>query len=99
MSYIPVALTNVLCKIFERMKNKILVWFLEKIEKIDNRQFCFRKQKSILKIITKFLNGFRRKEKITAMYFDIEKAYDKVNRKKTFEHRKTWEYREECWNS
>ena len=34
------------------------------------------------KITTKILNGFRRKEKTAAIFFDIEKAYDKVNGKK-----------------
>ena len=29
-SYRPVALTNILCKIFERMTNKQLNWYLEK---------------------------------------------------------------------
>ena len=40
---------------------------------------------AILKITTKILNGLRRKEKTAAIFFDIEKAYDKVNREKTFE--------------
>ena len=29
-SYRPVALTNILCKIFERMTNTRLVWYLER---------------------------------------------------------------------
>ena len=37
------------------------------------------------KITTKILNGFGRKDKTAAIFFDIEKAYDKVNRKKTLE--------------
>ena len=51
--------------------------------KIDERQFGFMKQRStidaISKIKTKILDGFRRKEKTAAIFFDIKKAYDKVN--------------------
>ena len=32
------------------------------------------------KITTKILNRFRRKDKTAAIFFDIEKEYDKVNR-------------------
>ena len=46
-SYRPVALTNILCKIIERMTKKRLVWYLEKEKKIDDRQFCFRKSKIV----------------------------------------------------
>ena len=46
-------------------------------EKIDDRQFGFRKQRStidaISKITTKILNGFRIKEKKAAIFFDIDK--------------------------
>ena len=44
-SYRPVALTNILYKIFERMTNKKLVWYLEKEKKIDYREFGFGKQR------------------------------------------------------
>ena len=46
-------------------------------------QFGFIEQRitidTKLKII-KIFNGFRRKEKTAAIHFDIEKAYDKINR-------------------
>ena len=88
-SYRPVALTNILCKIYEKMTNKKLVWYLEKEKKKDNRQFGFRKQRSttsiISKITTKIFDRFRRKEIIAAIFFDIEKAYDKVYREMTLE--------------
>ena len=71
------------------MKNKRLVWYLEKEKKIDDRQLGFRKQRStvnpISKITAKVLDGFRRKEETAAIFFDIEKNYDKVNRDKTLE--------------
>ena len=81
-SYRPVALTNVLCKIFERMTNKRLVWYPEKEKKVDDRQYGFRKQRSA---ISKILGGFKRKEKTAAFFVDIEKAYDKVNTDKVLE--------------
>ena len=34
-SYKPVALTNIFCKIFEKMTNKRQVWYLVKEKKID----------------------------------------------------------------
>ena len=59
------------------------------MKKIDDRQFSFRKQRStihaISKITTKVLDGFKRKEKTAATFFNIEKAYEKVNRDKTME--------------
>ena len=55
----------------------------------DIFHFCFRKQRSrinaISKITTKILGGFRRKEKREAIFFNIEKAYDKNNREKILE--------------
>ena len=87
-SYRPVALTNILCKIFERMTNKKLVWYLEKEKKIDNRQFGFRKQRitidAISKIVTKTLDGFRRKH----MTKSTGRTY--LNNWKTLEYRKEW---------
>ena len=66
------------------MINRRLLWSLEKENKIDTSQFGFRKQRNtmaaISKIITKILEGFKRKEKTAAIFFDIEKAYDKIDR-------------------
>ena len=71
------------------MTNNTRVWYLEKEEKIDDENFGFRKQRSkidaISKMTTKVFDGFRRKEKTAAIFFDFEKVYDKVNREKTLE--------------
>ena len=40
-SYRPVALINRHCKIFKRMTNKRLVWYLKKEKKVDDRHFGF----------------------------------------------------------
>ena len=50
-SYRLVAQTNILCKIFERLTNKRLVWYLEREKKMDDRQFSFRKQGSTIDAI------------------------------------------------
>ena len=58
-------------------------------KKIDDRQFGFRKQRctidAISKITTKIINGFKAKQRTSAIFFDIEKAYDKINREKTLD--------------
>ena len=59
-SYRPVALTNILCKKFERITNQRLVWYLEKKKKIDDRQFSFRKQRSTIDAKSRILKGFGR---------------------------------------
>ena len=56
--YRPVALTIILCKIFERLTNKRLVWYLEKEKKIDDRLFGFRKQRSTIDAISKIITNF-----------------------------------------
>ena len=45
----------------------------------ENKEAQYR----LSKITTKILDRFRRKEKTAAIFFDIEKTYDKVNREKT----------------
>ena len=82
-SYRPVALGNIFCKTFEKIKYKKRVWYLEKEKKIDDKQLGFRKQRSSIDAISKIFDKFRRKEKTAVIFFDIEKAYDKVNRGKT----------------
>ena len=77
------------------MTNKRLVWYLDKEKKIYERQFGFRKQRNtidaISKITTKILDEFSRKEKTTAIFFDIKKTYGKVNREKILQQRENME--------
>ena len=62
------------------------MWYLEKEGRIDERQFGFIKQRSTIDTISKItiiiINGFRIKQRTSAIFFDIEKAYDKINREK-----------------
>ena len=65
------------------MTNKRLVWYLKKKKKIDVIQFSFRKQTQYA--ISKIFDNIGREQKTPAIFFDIEKAYDKVNRDKALE--------------
>ena len=56
-SYQPVALTNILCKMFEKITRERLLWYLKK-EKLDYRQVGFRKQKSTINTISKITTNF-----------------------------------------
>ena len=71
------------------MTNKWLVWYLEKKKEIDEWEFGFRKKKkhNILnnKNNNKNSQGIRRYEKTAAIFFDIKKVYDKVNKEKKLE--------------
>ena len=54
----------------------------------NDRQIGFRKRRStieaISKLTTKILNRFLKNEKTVAIFFDIDKVYNKINRNKTF---------------
>ena len=67
------------------MTNKTLVWYVVKENKIDEREFGFRKQRNTKGTMSKICDGFRRKEKTVAIFFGINKVYDKVNRENTLE--------------
>ena len=78
--YRPIALTSCICKIYERMINTRLVWYLESKGLLSNRQFGFRKNRSTLDpllILTREVeNAFAVNNQTVAVFFDLEKAYD-----------------------
>ena len=47
---------------------------MKKVNKIDYGQFGFRKLGSIIDAITKILNGFGTREKITTIFFDYQES-------------------------
>ena len=79
-NYRPIALTSCVCKLFERMVNNRLVWYLESKGLLSNRQFGFRKNRStldpLLMLSREIQNAFARRHQTIGVFFDLEKAYD-----------------------
>ena len=79
-SYRPIALTSCLCKTFERMVNNRLVWYLESNNLLTELQSGFRKGRSttdqLVRLESFVREAFVRGEHATAIFFDLEKAYD-----------------------
>ena len=79
-SYRPIALTSCVGKIYERMINTRLVWFLESRNVLSNRQFGFRKNRStldpLLFLTREIQNAFAVQGQAIGVFFDLEKAYD-----------------------
>ena len=79
-SYRPIALTSCISKIYERMINTRLVWYLESKNLLSNRQFGFRKNRStvdpLMILAREVQNAFAVQNQTIAVFFDLEKAYD-----------------------
>ena len=79
-SYRPIALTSCVSKIYERMVNARLVWYLESKNLLSNRQFGFRKNRStidpLMFLTREIQNAIAIQDQTIAVFFDLEKAYD-----------------------
>ena len=79
-SYRPIALTSCICKVFERILNRRLVWFLESHGYIDRHQSGFRKGRSTLDSLAALAkeaqDAYKRGQYLFCIFFDLEKAYD-----------------------
>ena len=80
LNYRPIALTSVLCKIFERMVNARLLETLELNRLLSPIQCGGRRNRSCLDLLTVLENqvrtAFSKQEHLVSVFFDIEKAYD-----------------------
>ena len=80
-NYRPIALTNCLCKILEKMVNNRLVFILEK-KLISPWQNCFKRDRSIIDNILLLQINFRsanlrRNHLVAIFFFNIAKSSDK----------------------
>lgn len=79
-NYRPIAMSNILSKILQKMVNKRLTWVLESKNIIHNSQNGFRSNRSttdsIINLTEEIQKAFKRKQELIAVFLDIEKAYD-----------------------
>lgn len=85
-SYRPISLTCSMCKILEKIVNNRLTWYIETKNLLSPYQNAFRKNRSttdnLIYLESEIHAAFANKQKLTAIFFDLKKAYDT-----------TWTYR------
>lgn len=79
-SYRPIALTSCLGKIFERLVNNRLMYYIEENGCLDQYQCGFRAARStvdhLVRLETAIREAFVRRQHCVSVFFDLEKAYD-----------------------
>ncbi|GAB0094741.1 uncharacterized protein DMENIID0001_100670 [Sergentomyia squamirostris] len=78
----PIALSNCEMKVFERMVNYRLNWFLKKENLINDNQVGFRTGRACINAVSKLCGdvaeSYSKRSHTTAIFCDLEGAYDKV---------------------
>lgn len=82
-SFRPISLTSCMCKLFERMVNRRLMWYLESGSYFHNNQAAFRLLRTYtdhhVTLEDEVYNAFLKCHHVGgAVFFDIKKAYDRV---------------------
>ncbi|GBN10951.1 hypothetical protein AVEN_267243-1, partial [Araneus ventricosus] len=82
LNYRPIALTNCLCKLMEKMVNRRLVYYLEHNKDLSPFQSGFRTGRcnidNLLALEMDIRTTFLKRQHLVAIFFDIEKAYDRI---------------------
>jgi hypothetical protein len=78
-NYRLIALTNIPCKLMEKMEKERLMWRLEHDNLLCEILSGFRKGRLDLLILERvILEGFSKSTHTLVAFFDIKKAYDRV---------------------
>ena len=84
-NYRPISLTSCIGKLAERMVNHRLYWWLESTGLLNSSQAGFRAgnrtDDQLFRLSQRVLDGFQTKQHTTAVFVDLQQAYDKVWRK------------------
>ena len=79
-NYRPISLTSCICKLMERLINNRLMWYLEKLNLLNNHQCGARQNRStidqLVRLDAYIREALARNLHAVAVFFDIEVAYD-----------------------
>jgi hypothetical protein len=81
-NYRPIAMLPIFAKIFEKIINARLIYFLEDCQILSEHQFGFRKKKSTMmavnELVSQVLEDLEKSKKVSALFFDLTRAFDNV---------------------